>query len=121
LDRATAEKELAEGASRTAADAETRAQDAAKNAAPAKERIARLNNGEALTGGLGTPRELTRQDLIKAGFTASNLQHCTNLNEHCNLLGDDVVQMAEQKIRRSKRSLGKGNRAKNAPQFSYFK
>ncbi len=74
LNRATAEdnKGLAEMASRTAATAETVAQDAAKKAATAKERIARLNNGETLTGGLGAPRELTRQDFIRRGFPKAN-------------------------------------------------
>jgi uncharacterized protein YhaN len=94
LNQATADdnKGLAEMASRTAADAETAAKDAAKEAATAKKRIARLNNGETLTGGLGTPRELTRKDLIKAGFKESDLQHLENLCELCNLLGEGTIK-----------------------------
>jgi hypothetical protein len=99
LNHATAEdnKGLAAMASRTAVNAEAEAQDAAKKAATAKERIARLSNGETLTGGLGTPRELTRQDFLRAGFSENDLQHGRNLNELCHLLGDDVLPFLSKK------------------------
>jgi hypothetical protein len=75
-----------------AANAETAAQDAANKAATAKERITRLDNGEALAGGLGTPRKLTRQDFIKAGFRERDLRHIENLNELCHILGKDTLK-----------------------------
>jgi hypothetical protein len=49
----------------------------------AKERRERLQRGEDVPGGLGEP--LTREDAIRifreAGLTASDIQHCIDLNE----------------------------------------
>jgi hypothetical protein len=129
LNRVTAEdnKGLAEMASSTAANAETLAQDAAKKVATAKERIARLNNGETLTGGLGTPRELTRQDLIKAGFKESDLRQSENLCELCDLLGEgtikwlskNAVKANERWTRATVRKLLRNLRASNEAECQY--
>jgi hypothetical protein len=85
---AEGQKELAAIAARKAADAEARAKGAAEKAAEARERIARLDRGETLTGGLGKPLQLTRQDFIKAAFTESDLRHMRALGEFCELWGD---------------------------------
>jgi hypothetical protein len=97
-------KEHAALATRAAAEAEARAKDAAEKAAAAKTRIDRLNKGETLTGGLGKPRVLTREDLIKAGFTESDLRHCENIAEFAALLGKDALRwLAGESVKASER------------------
>jgi hypothetical protein len=91
-DNAEGQKELAAIATRTAASAEANAKDAAEKAAAARNRIDRLEKGETLTGGLGKSKVLTRKDFIKAGFTESEMRHCKDVAEFCDLLGKDALK-----------------------------
>ena len=74
INQATADdhRGVVAGAERTIADAQAQAVNAASNAAAAKERVARIERGEDVPGGLGKP--LTREDFLRAGFTARDLR-----------------------------------------------
>ena len=91
-------KELAEVAARAAADVEARAKDAAGKAVAATNRIDRLDKGEPLTGGLGKPKVLTKQDFMKAGFTESDLRHCGDVAELCDLLGERALKWLSEGV-----------------------
>ena len=65
---------------RVISDSEASAKDAAANAERAKERIAKIERGEDVQGGLGAPVDLEAM-LRKAGLTATDIQHVRNVAE----------------------------------------
>jgi len=90
-DQAVAMKAMAAKAARDAATAQENATAAAARAAEAKARIAKLENGEAVQGGLGAPVDA---DIIarQAGWTESDIQHAVRVAELGNLgLFDDYL------------------------------
>jgi hypothetical protein len=64
---------------------------AAKEASTARDRIARIERGEA-AGGLGKP--LTVATLIEAGFTKAKLTRFRQFNEVCEAFGFDTMMAA---------------------------
>jgi hypothetical protein len=81
-------RELAAKVQRTAADSEAAAANAAANVERAKERLAKIEKGEEVEGGLGKP--MTYEDavrvMLKAGFTKRGIRHV----EHMTALFDEL-------------------------------
>jgi hypothetical protein len=63
--------------------------EAAAEADRAKDRIARIERGENVNGGLGKP--LTLEDLIDAGFTKAEIEHFRQVNEVSKAFGFDTM------------------------------
>jgi hypothetical protein len=63
---------------RTVADSEAAAKDAAANAGRAKERLAKIERGEDVAGGLGKPFDF-EAGLLAAGFTKRELRNMVHL------------------------------------------
>lgn len=74
-------KELAAKVLREAGEAEGRAKTAGEQADVAKEKLGKLDKGEAVTGGLGEP--MTREQMIEImkanGHTDASIRHCENV------------------------------------------
>jgi hypothetical protein len=70
-------KEMIGAIERTSAKGEKAAADAGERAAAAKDRIARIEKGETVSGGLGRPR--TRKELIAPGWNPSDDRHVLRL------------------------------------------
>ena len=75
-------KPLAVDAERKALAAQVRATDAAGKVAAAQERLAKIERGEDVQGGLGKP--MTVEDVMQimrdAGWTDADFQHSRDLN-----------------------------------------
>jgi hypothetical protein len=78
---------------------------AATHAAAAKDRVARIERGEDVAGGLGKP--LTMADVLKAGFTKVEIAHCIQVHEVSDAFGFDTMMKAlrEAKDRAERREL----------------
>jgi hypothetical protein len=83
-------KGLLAAAESTIARSQAAAAEAAGKAAQAKERIARIERGEAVDGGLGRP--MTYDDMAsilkKAGWSDADIKHCEDMGE--------LLKMAER-------------------------
>jgi hypothetical protein len=98
MNAATAEDQ--KGLAATVAEAirsgEAEAANADAHAKEAEHRVARIKRGEDVQGGLGKPR--TREDwereLIAAGCTREQLEHCKQLYEVSEAIGFDTVKKA---------------------------
>ena len=81
-DEAKGNKLLAADAERKALAAQVRATDAAGKVAAAQERLAKIERGEDVQGGLG--KSMTIEDVVQAmrdaGWTDADFQHCRDLN-----------------------------------------
>jgi hypothetical protein len=89
-------KGLAATAERAAAAGEIERAKAAEHAELTKDRIARIERGENVSGGLGKPmtREDFERELIKVGFTKEHLRHCEQVNEVSKALGFEALKKA---------------------------
>ena len=78
---------------------------ATEHAAAAKDRIARIERGEDVAGGLGKPVSLA--DLLKAGFTKAEIAHCRQVHEVSEAFGFDTMTEAiwEARDRAERREL----------------
>jgi hypothetical protein len=80
-------------AGRSKAAAAEHARAAAEQAAAAKDRLACIERGEDVAGGLGKPRPLERL-LRDAGMTMADLVHCKRLAEVSDAIGFDTLMKA---------------------------
>ena len=76
------------------AGAATEQAKAAAEADRSKDRIARVERGENVDGGLGKPVVFDEQFLLKAGFTKAFIEHCRQVNEVSNAFGFDTMMKA---------------------------
>ncbi|MET3994892.1 hypothetical protein ABID65_006558 [Bradyrhizobium sp. S3.9.2] len=83
---------LIANAERVKATAAAEQAKAAAEAARAKDRIARIERGDNIDGGLGKP--LTVAELIESGFTKAELEHFRQVNEVSNAFGFDTMLKA---------------------------
>jgi hypothetical protein len=74
---AAEQRELIAAAERSAATGEAAAKDAGERAARARERLAKLDRGEDVAGGLGKPVNMD-EVLRAAGWTDRDLEHARN-------------------------------------------
>jgi hypothetical protein len=89
-DQVTGHREMAATAERAIATGEAELAKTSNNVAVAQDRVERIKRGEEVHGGLGEPptREDFERELIKAGFTKSQLRRCRLLGELHQELGD---------------------------------
>jgi hypothetical protein len=86
-ERAKGHTELIAQAEQARAASETAAAATAAQSADAQERVARLERGEDVPGGLGKP--MSAKDIVAAlGWTASDVRNAVNLHEICELGGE---------------------------------
>ena len=83
---------LIASAERTKTAAAAAQAKAAQQAARAKDRVARIERGDDVTGGLGKPPTIA--DLIEAGFTKAELERFRQVNEVSKALGFDTMVKA---------------------------
>jgi hypothetical protein len=95
-------KELVATAEQAIATGEAEIAKATAKAVAAKNRVERIKRGEDVPGGLGKPhtREDWERELIKAGFTKSDLRHCVALAELAE--SDDDFQKVQDEITRAR-------------------
>lgn len=103
-------KALAETVARSITTMQVAADEAAANAATAKERTERIRRGEDIEGGLGKP--MTREDyeriLRKAGLTDADIAHCKRLHELSELgLMDEVYAETSKAREQSMRAVSR--------------
>jgi hypothetical protein len=98
LNAATAEghKGLLAKTQRTISDSEASAKDAAANAERAKERLAKIERGEDVAGGLGKPVDFETM-LRKAGMSDEDIQHCKDMAELCPS-DEDLEKLANEEV-----------------------
>jgi hypothetical protein len=78
-------------AQRAVTDSEASAKEAAVKAERAKERLAKIENGEDVAGGLGKPIDLEAA-LLNAGFTKRELRNMRHLNALITELKDRGIE-----------------------------
>jgi hypothetical protein len=78
-DRAAGQRELIATAQRAASEDEAGATNAGAHAERAKERLAKIERGEDVTGGLGKPVDL-EAFLLANGFTKARLRECRHMH-----------------------------------------
>jgi len=86
---------------RTISDSEASAKDAAANAERAKERIAKIERGEDVAGGLGNPVDFETM-LRKAGMSDEDIQHCKDLAELCPS-DEDLEKLVHEQVEAGER------------------
>jgi hypothetical protein len=88
-------------AERSIADTKPAIKDAKTKEATAQNRIERLKQGEAISGGLGKP--LTWEDFARAGLSASDVRRCLEAVELHELMGgtDDGDKMILDEVVKS--------------------
>ena len=97
-------KGLAAAAERTIAKSEAERANAAEHVEQAKERIARIERGEDVPGGLGkNPLDLERI-LRDAGWSRSDIQHVHDLNLLCESVADGEDAVIKKLVAVSMRS-----------------
>ena len=94
------QKGLAKTVSRTIAELEAGAADAAVRADTAKERLAKIERGEDVQGGLGKPIDVD-EILRSAGWTAADFRHAETISE-LDKLGAFEEFLAEVKKRNAR-------------------
>jgi hypothetical protein len=78
---------------------------AAAEADRVKDRIARIERGENVDGGLGKPAVFDEQFLFNAGFTRADIEQFTQFNAICDAFGFDFTKRAIEEARdRAERS-----------------
>ena len=90
-------KGLMASAERAIADNQASAADAADKVAAAKKRAERIKRGDDVQGGLGKPENF-EQMLIKAGWTNSDIQHCSDVAELAALGSWDKTMQEMHKV-----------------------
>jgi hypothetical protein len=80
---------------------EASAKDAAANAERAKERIAKIERGEDVAGGLGKPVDFETM-LRKAGMSDEDIQHCKDLAELCPS-DEDLEKLVHEQVEAGER------------------
>ena len=93
---AEAHEGLAAVAERTAATSEVERATAAEHAARARDRIARIEHGEDVPGGLGKPLTLEDAERImrQAGMTTSAIRHCVQVADVSEAIGFETLLKA---------------------------
>ncbi len=82
-------------------DSETAAKDAGAQAERAKERLAKIEKGEDVQGGLGRP--MTREDFHRmSGMSDEQIQHCMNLAE-LRLSDEEMEKLVHEQVEASER------------------
>jgi len=81
---------------RTISDSEASAKDAAANAERAKERIAKIERGEDVAGGLGNPVDFETM-LRKAGMSDEDIQHCKDMAE-LRLSHEELEKLVDEQL-----------------------
>lgn len=98
MNAATAEdhKGLLDKTQRTIASSEAAAKDAGAKAERAKERLAKIERGEDVQGGLGRP--MTHEDFERiSGMSKEQIQHCVNLAE-LRPSDEEMQQLAHEEV-----------------------
>jgi hypothetical protein len=94
-EQAQGHKAMAASAEKKATEFQTQAAEAAIETAKFRERIAKLQNGEAVDGGLGKPIgfEQITNILKAAGWTKADIDHCWDVAELVKLAGEGIVEI----------------------------
>ena len=90
-ERAGGNDQLAATAQQVASEARTQAENAAKKADAAKDRVARLKRGEAVTGGLGKPIDPERLSR-EAGMTTADIKRARQTRAIADLGGEAAFE-----------------------------
>ena len=99
----SADAEMAEALKKQADQAGASAKISGGMVATAKDRIARIAQGEIVSGGLGKP--MTRKALLKvAGISESFMRHCERVSSLGDILFEEFVQAGLDGMHRGEKS-----------------
>jgi hypothetical protein len=99
----SADAEMAEALKKQADQAGASAKISGEMVATAKDRIARIAQGEIVSGGLGKP--MTRKALLKvAGISESFMRHCERVSSLGDILFEEFVQAGLDGMHRGEKS-----------------
>jgi hypothetical protein len=98
-EQAQGHKAMAASAEAKAMQFQTQATEATVETTRLRERIGKLQNGEAVDGGLGKPLGFAEiANILKgAGWTKADLDHCRDVNELVKLAGEGILEIIATK------------------------